>query len=423
MSMDMMGGAAPTEDDFSKMSIEERLSSKLWKARVSAYEDLTRAFPKTSSENDPIFRQYTRNPDILKAIVIDSNAVAQEKGVDAVRAFVEFGGQPAGKTREVVVPALVEKCLGSTRAGTKKNALELISFYAEMEDVVGCEPLLSDLLDGLKAKQPKVVAGCITAIKDLVRDFGHKQVSPKLILKRLPDMFAHSDKNVRAEASLLAHELHKYIGAALEPTIDALKDIQAKELRQQFADIDAATSSKPTPTRFLLGQREKMQAAAAPVVQPGEDGAPDAPGDPASHSAVQEEDDDVDPYDFAEPVNVFGSRDFPADFEEMMNSKKWQERKETLETILKILTSSPKTQPDNRFDGLVDHLALKIQKDANINVVLVSCQCLEAMAKGLRDNFSRYKDKVVPPIIEKLKEKKQSTVEVLAKALDGGRKN
>ncbi|KAJ1020613.1 hypothetical protein NDA16_004006 [Ustilago loliicola] len=417
MSIDMMGGGAPTEEDFTKLSIEERLSSKLWKARVSAYEDLSKAFPKTSSENDPIFRQYTRHPDILKAIVVDTNAVAQEKGVDAVRAFVEFGGQPAGKTREVVVPALVDKCLGSTRAGTKKNALELISFYAEMEDVVGCEPLLADLLDGLKAKQPKLVAGCITAIKDLVRDFGHKQVAPKPILKRLRDMFAHSDKNVRAEASLLAHELHKYIGAALEPTIDSLKDIQAKELRQQFADIDAQLTSKPAPTRFLLSQREKMQAAAAPAPHAGGDGADQGQGG-EPHPDAQEEDDNVDSYDLAEPVNVFGSRDFPADFEDMIVSKKWQERKETLETILKILTSSPKIQPDNRFDNLVDHLALKIAKDANINVVLVSCQCLEAMAKGLRDNFSRYKDKVVPPIIEKLKEKKPATVEVLAKALD-----
>ncbi|KAJ1039565.1 hypothetical protein NDA10_007546 [Ustilago hordei] len=417
MSMEIMGGGAATEEDFTKLSIEERLSSKLWKARVSAYEDLSKAFPKTSSESDPIFRQYTRNPDILKAIVVDTNAVAQEKGVDAVRAFVEFGGQPAGKTREVVLPALVEKCLGSNRAGTKKNALGLISFYAEMEDVVGCEPLLGDLLDGLKAKQPKVVAGCITAIKDLVRDFGHKQVAPKPILKRLPDMFAHSDKNVRAEASLLAHELHKYIGAALQPTIDSLKDIQAKELRQQFADIDAQLTSKPTPTRFLLSQREKMQAAAAPAPYAGGDGADDAQGADANPYA-QEQDDDVDPYDLAEPVNVFGSRDFPANFEDMIVSKKWQERKETLETILKILTSSPKIQPDNRFDNLVDHLALKIAKDANINVVLVSCQCLEAMAKGLRDNFSRYKDKVVPPTIEKLKEKKPTTVEVLSKALD-----
>lgn len=415
----MMGGAAaPPEADFTKMSIEERLSSKLWKARVSAYEDLSKAFPKTSSETDPIFRQYTRNPDILKSIVVDTNAVAQEKGVDAVRAFVEFGGQPAGKTREFIVPSLVEKCLGSARAGTKKNALDLISLYAEMEDVVGCEPLLADLLDALKAKQPKVVAGCITAIKDLVRDFGHKQVAPKPILKRLPDMFAHSDKNVRAEAALLALELHRYIGAALEPTIDALKDIQAKELRQQFAEIDAQQTSKPSPTRFLLSQREKMQAAAAPAHEAGADGAADTQGPSGSYADVQDEDDDVDPYDLAEPVNVFGSRDFPADFEEMIVSKKWQERKETLETIHKILTSSPKIQPDSRFDNLVDHLALKIQKDANINVVLVSCQCLEAMAKGLRENFSRYKDKVVPPIIEKLKEKKPATVEVLARALD-----
>ncbi|PWY99806.1 ARM repeat-containing protein [Testicularia cyperi] len=417
MSADFGGSGAPADDDFTKLPIEERLASKLWKARVSAYEELSRSFPKTSSESDPIFRTYTRSPELLKAMVTDSNAVAQEKGVDAVRAFVEFGGQAAGKTREVVVPALVEKCLGSARAGTKNNALALISFYAEMEDIVGCEGLLCDLLDGLKAKQPKVVAGCVTAIKDLVRDFGHKQVSPKPILKRLPDMFAHSDKNVRAEGALLAQELHRYIGAALEPTIDTLKDIQAKELRQQFADIDAHGGGKPQPVRFLLSQREKVaaqsSAADASMSQGGNDGGADSNG-----GAADEEDDQIDPYDLAEPVRVFSSKDFPADFEEMIVSKKWQERKETLETILKILTSSPKIHFDGQFDNLVDHLALKIQKDANINVVLVSCQCLEAMAKGLRHDFARYKDKTVPPLIEKLKEKKATTVEVLARTLD-----
>lgn len=79
------------------MSIEDRLASKAWKARVSAYEELVKAFARTSSESDPIFRTYTRNPELLRAMVTDSNAVAQEKGVDAARAFVEFGANPAGK--------------------------------------------------------------------------------------------------------------------------------------------------------------------------------------------------------------------------------------------------------------------------------------------------------------------------------------
>jgi hypothetical protein len=42
-------------------------------------------------------------------------------------------------TRDVVLPALVDKCLGSTRAGTRKAALEATLFYIEMEDVMGSE--------------------------------------------------------------------------------------------------------------------------------------------------------------------------------------------------------------------------------------------------------------------------------------------
>lgn len=49
---------------------------------------------------------------------------------------------PYISTREAVLPAVTEKCLGSTRAGTKKAALELVLLYAENEDVMGCEGLV-----------------------------------------------------------------------------------------------------------------------------------------------------------------------------------------------------------------------------------------------------------------------------------------
>jgi hypothetical protein len=37
------------------------------------------------------------------------------------------------RTKNVVVPAVVEKCLSSTRAGTKAKALELILLYVEVD--------------------------------------------------------------------------------------------------------------------------------------------------------------------------------------------------------------------------------------------------------------------------------------------------
>ena len=129
-----MDGPPPQEEDFSALSIEARIAHKNWKARVSGYEALSKAFQLTVSESDPAFKPYINAPDTLKKIVADSNVAAQEKGVECVVNFVRFAGENAGRTREAVVPALVDKCLGSTRAGTKNAAIELILLYVEAEN-------------------------------------------------------------------------------------------------------------------------------------------------------------------------------------------------------------------------------------------------------------------------------------------------
>jgi cytoskeleton-associated protein 5 len=38
------------------------------------------------------------------------------------------------RTREAVLPALVDKCFGSTRTGTKQGAIELALDYVEVEN-------------------------------------------------------------------------------------------------------------------------------------------------------------------------------------------------------------------------------------------------------------------------------------------------
>lgn len=129
-----MDGQPPQEEDFSSLSIEDRLAHKNWKARVNAYESLIKTFQLSSSESDPAFKPFLGNPDTLKKIVTDSNAVAQEKGVECVVALVKFAGENAAKTREAVIPSLVDKCFGSTRAGTKNQALELVLQYVEVEN-------------------------------------------------------------------------------------------------------------------------------------------------------------------------------------------------------------------------------------------------------------------------------------------------
>jgi len=53
----------------------------------------------------------------------------------AVRGESIFGGLEAyGRTRTDVVPSLVDKALGSVRAGTKKKGVELCCMYVEVEN-------------------------------------------------------------------------------------------------------------------------------------------------------------------------------------------------------------------------------------------------------------------------------------------------
>jgi cytoskeleton-associated protein 5 len=56
--------------------------------------------------------------------------------------------------------------------------------------------------------------------------------------------------------------------------------------------------------------------------------------------------------------------------------------------------------------------------DTNINIVIVAANCIEGLAKGLRENFNRYKSSVAGPVMDRLKERKVTVVEALTGALN-----
>lgn len=58
----------------------------MWKARLSGYEELTKLYKKIDDESSNEFNKYL---GMLKKFVIDNNAVAQDKGLEAVLAFLE----------------------------------------------------------------------------------------------------------------------------------------------------------------------------------------------------------------------------------------------------------------------------------------------------------------------------------------------
>ncbi|CAG8484013.1 10579_t:CDS:10 [Racocetra fulgida] len=279
---------ATPEEDYSSLPLTERITHKVWKVRVAAYEELTKKFSQ-ADPNESEFRPYE---GFMKNIATDANAVAQETGLSTLQAYVENAPNP------------IKQGLGSSRAGTKNKAVELILTYIEVD-----------------VPDPVVV------------------------------------------------KLYKWLGQAINPHLQELKPVQVKELNEAFEKLP---KEKVTQQRFLRSQKETEEA-------------------------------EKDVYDLAEPVDVLAK--IPKDFYTQV----------ALDALLEIC-KTPRIA-DNNYGELIAALTKRIS-DSNILVVTLAANIIEALALGLREAFAKYKPTVTNPLIEKLKERKQSVVDALAAALD-----
>lgn len=391
---------AEQEEDFSLLPLQDRFTHKNWKVRKEGYEDAAKQFSATPDESAPLFRPFVLDSGIWKGAVTDSNVAAQQEGVNALCSFLKYGGaQACSRSRSATITPIVEKGLSSTKAATKQGSLEALLLYVEVEGK--SDALLEDLLQGLSNKQPKIVAATLGAITALHHAFGVKIVEPKQSLKALPKVFGHADKNVRAEASNLAVELYRWLREAMKPLFwNELKPVQQQELEKSFE----AVKTEPTPKQDRLLRSQQEAIAAAPVA-----GDEDADvGDDAD-----EEEPEAEAVDLADPIEVLSK--VPGDFQEQMASSKWKDRKDSLDALYEALNVY--RIKDGHFDEIIQVLA-KSMKDANIAVVTVAANCVDVLAKGLRQGFAKYRGRIMGPIMERLKEKKQSVADALGQALD-----
>ncbi|KAL8796222.1 MAG: hypothetical protein Q9195_001337 [Heterodermia aff. obscurata] len=389
---------ADQEEDFSSLPLPDRFVHKNWKVRKQGYEDAAKAFEVTPDESDPTFKPFLLDSGLWKGAVADSNVAAQQDGINALCAFLKFGGQDACKrSRNATISPIVEKGLSSTRAATKQSALEALLLYIELDK---SDPVIEDLLPSLSHKQPKIIAATLAAMTAIYHAYGVKIVDPKPVLKQLPKAFGHADKNVRAEASNLAVELYRWLREAMKTLFwNDLKPVQQQDLEKLFE----AVKQEPPPTQERLLRSQQAAKAAAPTAEEGFE----------EEGEAGEAEPEVDAFDLAEPVDVLSK--VPKDFNENMASSKWKDRKETLDALFAVANTD--RIKEGQYDDIVAALA-KSMKDANIAVVTVAANCIEVLAKGLRRSFAKYRSRVMAPMMEKLKEKKQSVADALGQALD-----
>ncbi|KAK9509392.1 hypothetical protein O3M35_006719 [Rhynocoris fuscipes] len=381
------------EEDFSKLSIEDRCVHKVWKARVSGYEAAANHFRQIDDEKSPEWNKYV---GLIKKFVVDSNAPAQEKGLEATLAFVE-NCAAAGKTVGDVMGGLVQKAIGAPKAKTKELATQIALMYIEIEkqDVV-----LEELIKGTENKNPKISAGCIHIITLALQEFGAKVVNVSKILKRILVLLEDRDKGVRDESKALLVEMFRWV-----PTLKAqLTNLKPAQLSEIEAEYEKQKDKIAKPSRLLRSQQVKK-------VHNADAGPQDVNDETDMGAGVAE----VDPYEFLDPVDILSQ--LPKNFYTQLEAKKWSERKEALDVLEKLLAAAPKLE-NGDYSELVKTLKKVIQKDSNVVVVGVAIKCVTGLASGLKKKFHQYSSMMMPCLFEKFKEKKQNVVVALREAVD-----
>lgn len=368
-----------------------------WKARVSGYEQLVIAFNQADDDKASEFNKYA---SLLKKAPMDTNITAQEKGLAAVSAFLSNANMSiSAKIANDIVAGCLAKSILQTRPRIKELNQEIILMYIELEkQQLVCE----ELVGNFENKSPKIAVGCLLYAREALRQFGPRIVKVGPIIKLLPVLLEHKDKNVREETRLLTIEIYRWIKDAMKPQISNLKPVILNELEEEFSKVK---DEKASPTRFIRSEQAQVHQ---PTAEAGTD---ENATDDAANATAEE----LDPFEFIEAVEILSK--LPANFYEQVEAKKWQERKEAVDAVTHLLETTPKIASGD-FGELTKTLKRIIGKDANIVVVLSAAKCLAELARKLRKCFTPYSHSCIMVVIEKFKEKKQNVVQALREAVD-----
>ena len=241
------------DTEYMKLPIDERCVHKLWKARVNGYEEAAKLFRAIDDEKSPEWSKYL---GLIKKFVVDSHALAQEKGLEAALVFVENCGH-AGKTVGEVISGIVAKCLGAPKAKTKDLGIQIALMYIEIEKH---EQVIEELIKGFDQKNPKISSTCVSTVLQALREFGAKVVSVKPLVKKIPALLSDRDKTVRDESKQLTIEIFRWIGPVFKTQIQSLPQVVLTELEAEFEKVK---NDKAVPTRYLRSQQQKQAVAAA----------------------------------------------------------------------------------------------------------------------------------------------------------------
>lgn len=347
----------------SAVTLAERLASKNWKTRLDAFTELAKQFSPGSTSPE-VFSQHI---NLFARYLADSHPGAQEKAMDAFSALINCGiAIPQSNLNDLIV-ALVEKCL-SGKITIKNKGMEAIIFLLKSYSQQSIIATIIDLIT--PSKSPKVVLAGLQALSTIAKEYGKDQSIIKDILTAVEKNAASStNSSVRAASLIIYQEAYVWLKEEIMPFVNNLKHTQQEELKKQFADI---SQIKPKED-IILPQAEENKEEPMVLEKTAE----------------------------TEPSDVFGE----TWCNEIIKLKKWSEKKEKLEELIKATALTPlKIKCSSE---LISTLKI-LMNDTNIIVVNATLKVIGQLAANLKDGFIIYHKGLIRPLLQRFKDKKST---------------
>jgi negative regulator of replication initiation len=389
----------------------ELIESKKWQERKEALE----IFLKLLTDNPRLDTKpsYGETVETLKKLLEkDSNINVQSLAAKCLTCVAKGLRAKFGPFAPTVMPAILDKFK------EKKPLLRdpLVECVDAVYATSNFDAIFEDTMAAMGKPNPQIKIQVDLFLYRVFKQLNATNAPKKQLKTLAPVLLKHladPDPEVRDAACSALGAIMKAIGkkSALvligDVAQDKLKMTKIEEAHDKAvaeAEQEAAATAaaqKPTATASSSGETNDT------------DGPVSAAGASAKCKVVEPEE---DPWDMLDPVDVVAK--LPANYAELIESKKWQERKEALETFLKLLTDNPRLDPKQSYGETVETLKKLLEKDSNINVQSLAAKCLTCVAKGLRAKFGPFAPTVMPAILDKFKEKKPLLRDPLVECVD-----
>ncbi|KHJ92379.1 HEAT repeat protein [Oesophagostomum dentatum] len=370
---------------------KKNVESAKWQERKEALEELYHLIEKNPRLSSASLTIYGEVMDNLKKII------ARDSNINVVIAALHvLKGLARGlRSRFACYISMIWSVMLDKSKDKKANVRDALSEALDaVSDTCEAERLSKDLCEHLSKPNPQSKQClCSFLYRYFIRQLTVSMEFAKAVLPVVVKLASDSDPAVRDAACNSLGSARRLLGKGLDAFLNPLLGEKAK-----LDKIEEYCQEATKQHAEFMASRPQPGTAGGTTAVDSADGV--EPAAVSASNANQE----IDPWTLMDPTDVVGK--MRKDFDELIASKKWQERKEAVESVLSIMESAPRVAMSPELQQVILVLIKVLEKDVNINVSSLCAKVLAKLAASMRTDFAGVVPKIMPIAFDKLKEKK-----------------